>query len=36
MDRLAWLRDRQALIGSTDITRLLGVAPAGWGGAFRV
>ena len=36
MDRLVWLRDRQTLIGATDITRLLGVAPASWGGAFRV
>lgn len=36
IDRIAWLQRRQQYICSTDITRLLGLAPDTWGGQHRV
>jgi len=32
----SWLEERRRYICATDITRLLGLAPAGWGGPYRV
>ena len=35
-DRIAWLERRQHYICATDITRLMGLAPSGWGKEYRV
>ena len=36
MDRMAWLETRKRYIGSSDITKLTGAAPSGWGGPYSV
>ncbi|MFH1500284.1 MAG: YqaJ viral recombinase family protein, partial [Verrucomicrobiota bacterium] len=35
-ERARWLEQRRSGLGGTDVPRILGLAPPGWGGEFAV